>query len=217
MIRKQWSFSLATAFVFALSAGSTAWAGAILLSPNATGTRLNNFVVGNEFTVGSSPLLVSMLGVFDVSADGLAVAHEAGIWDLSSTTPIVSATIPSGTGGTLIDNFRYVSVTPVTLNANTTYRMGALFFASSDPFHDNFFSPSVNPGVFTTGPDAAFTAGPNRFEVSGTLVRPDSDGTVTAGRWAGANAIYEVVPEPTSFSMLLIGVSGLGFIARRKQ
>jgi hypothetical protein len=224
MIRKQWSFSLATALVFALFTASTASAGAILISPNATGSGSNVFdlVIGNQFTVGANPLSVTMLGVFDQGDNGLTTAHDAGIWGLTSTTPIVSATIPSGTGGTLTNNFRYVSVTPVILQANTTYRIGALFLSGSDLWHDNF-SPS-DTGAFTTGPEVFFSAPSgetsNRVAVSATLARPDLEGGAGAtvdGRWAGANAIFEVVPEPNSFVMLLFGMIGLGLSARRKR
>jgi hypothetical protein len=70
-----------------------------------------------SFTL-SSTVTVTNLGLFDKGNDGLAQSHAVTIWT-STGTQLVQATIPAGTGGTLINGFRYVSIAPFTLTAGT--------------------------------------------------------------------------------------------------
>lgn len=102
----------------------------------------NGLNVGYDFTVGDTPILVTKLGVYDYGADGLGQSHDVGIWNVavSSSTPLVSATVLSGTGspaeGPVINNagqFRFVELdSALALDANTTYRIGAYYGNTSD-------------------------------------------------------------------------------------
>lgn len=113
----------------------------------------SHFVFNNErFTVGyeltlTQPLTISTLGFYDQGGDGLATAHEVGIWNLSRTL-LASATVPAGTGGTLADGFRYVEITPVTLPPGT-YRIGALVLngGGSDSFIVSATDTATHPAV----------------------------------------------------------------------
>ena len=65
-----------------------------------------------SFTL-SSAVNVTNLGLLDALNDGFATSHAVSI--LTSTgTQLVQAAIPAGTGETLINGFRYVSITPFT-------------------------------------------------------------------------------------------------------
>jgi hypothetical protein len=86
---------------------------------------------GWRFTVDESPISVTQLGFFDAAQNGLADSHRVGIWD-STGNLIVDTIIPAGTSASLDGNFRFVSVTPTTLNANSTYSIGTLFPSGSD-------------------------------------------------------------------------------------
>jgi Domain of unknown function (DUF4082)/VPDSG-CTERM motif len=73
--------------------------------------------LGYSFTL-SSTVTVTNLGLWDFLNDGLAQSHAVSIWT-STGTQLIQATIPAGTGGTLIDGFRYFSIAPLTLTAGT--------------------------------------------------------------------------------------------------
>ena len=70
---------------------------------------------GYAFTL-SSPVLVTNLGLFDAENNGLTASHAVTIWT-STGTQLVQATIPAGTGGTVVDGFHYVSIAPFLLPA----------------------------------------------------------------------------------------------------
>lgn len=86
--------------------------------------------VGWTFVV-YEPRKVSLLGVYDADADGLAVATEVGLWerDMLSTNGhlLASATVPAGTAGTLFGQFRYTSISELTLQPGIEYTVGALY------------------------------------------------------------------------------------------
>jgi hypothetical protein len=89
-----------------------------------------------EGTVGWSfivyePRIVSLLGVYDAGADGLAVATEVGLWERemfgTNGYLLASATVPAGTSGTLFGQFRYASIPELTLQPGVEYTLGALY------------------------------------------------------------------------------------------
>ena len=101
--------------------------------------------VGITFNVGAFDLLVTALGFYDgpdsatansnsTFGDGLFESHQVGIFDSSNTLLTVGVTIPSGTGATLLNDFRYVTLgTPLTLLAGQTYTTGGRFPPSAAP------------------------------------------------------------------------------------
>ncbi len=106
------------------------------------------FTVGYEFTANQT-MTVSDLGFYDAGSDGLATAHNVGIYNLCGTL-LTSGTVASGTTATLDNGFRYVSVTPIVLAAGTTYRVGAVVFNGGG--NDAFLN-----GVTTINTNAAIT------------------------------------------------------------
>ncbi len=85
---------------------------------------------GWSFTVGGTSIQVTRLGFFDESGDGLAQAHDVGLWDNSGTL-IASVTVQAGTASSLVNGYRYEEITPVTLAAGQTYTMGAFYLNAS--------------------------------------------------------------------------------------
>lgn len=110
-----------------------------LLSGNAgpTGTT-----VGWEFLT-TGDLSVTSLGYFDANRNGLDVSHEVGIWN-SVGVLLGSATVPGGTAGTLVNQFRYVAVAPIFLAAGQIYRIGG--------FSDASFTLDPDDLLIATGP-----------------------------------------------------------------
>ncbi len=105
-----------------------------------TGTGWQNLVFGWTFEVrASSSIFVTHVGVYDDGGDGLATAHEVGIWYGAELKKSVA--VPAGGGGEYIDGYRYVElVPPLELQPNPippgpAYTLGVLLPADNA---DNF-------------------------------------------------------------------------------
>jgi hypothetical protein len=133
-------------------------------------------VIGSEFTVASQAIEVTHLGAFDFGTDGLGSAHEVGIWKLSDKSLITSGTVASGTSGALDGFFRYVDIMGVTLAANTTSVIAALWSGNSDQFVWDAETPpysTVDVGGYTVDSRLSIgAAGSARRTLSSTLVSP---------------------------------------------
>jgi hypothetical protein len=162
-------------------------------------------------------VLVTALGVYDERGDGLAGAHPIGLWknfgDRNSAELLVTATVPAGTAAQLIGDYRYTSITPVILPPGlmaigSHYRSG-----SSD------LSPRPVTGEFA--PELTF--------LGSAVSLPGPELTVpSAGIPRGAEGLpnyeffpvnfrYEIVPEPSTWSIAAIALLALVISKRRKS
>jgi len=150
-------------------------------------------VIGWRFTV-SSPLEVSDLGVWNADTQataGLTTTHQVGIWD-SGQNLLASAT--PGPGGTIVGDWTYASITPITLMPGETYTIGAMYAAGDG---DSYISSASSA---TTDPDVTWLN--SVYPASGSLgfVYPATD-TSSFGRF-GPNFLFTVVPvELQSFTI----------------
>jgi len=133
-----------------------------------------------------------MLGLFDSGNNGLLFSHAVTIWT-STGTKLVQARIPSGTGATLTNGFRYVSIAPFTLAAGT-YTIGGFYAAGfRGSFDPALILASITPAsglryhgsrsalgrTFPTGDDIRHGYfGPN-FQFTTGVPTPDSGSTVS--------------------------------------
>jgi len=164
----------------------------IALNSTISGGRFahNNSTKGWAFTIGS-PVLVTQLGLWDQGNNGLNASHLVTIWT-STGTLMAQTTIPSGTGATLIDDFRYVSITSVLLPAGS-YTIGGFYGTLSDQFVINASAIAAASGFTYNGsrsrlgfafPQGNFFGnansyfGPN-FQFTTALGIPDSGSTVS--------------------------------------
>ena len=185
--------------------------------PAATTTKLTGWAGGMDegVTYGwkfqvNSDVSATQLGIWDQGRDGLDFAHDIGLWD-SSGQLLAVATVPAGTAGTLVQDFRYTPITPVTLSAGGSYVLGAFYSPILDDYDylaDGTFNKAALASSFTT--QGAF------FARNSSLAIPDvrSDGNEIFG----PNLLFHPVPEPSTIVLLGMGVLGvLGWARRRSR
>lgn len=142
--------------------------------------------VGWDFEV-TEPRTANFLGVYDADADGLAIATEVGLWDRDTNTLLASATVPAGTLGHLVGQFRYTPIPELSLLPGVTYALGAQYNQPYNPdwyqltTSNNSFAPWItflNPTEFSgnsltlpsnVGQDPFGIYGPNIASVPGPL------------------------------------------------
>ena len=186
---------------------SSAQAATIALNfDNTTGQTLANppFTLGWSFVVNDD-IVVTDLGFFDDSQNGLAESHEIGLWD-SSQNLLVSTTLPGGTAATLDDKFRFTSVGSTLLLTGQTYFIGAVFESGNDPVIFPGFS--VNR---VTAPEITYAQ--SQFQFGGSLAFPPFTGGPDG--YFGPNFRFNAVPEP--MTILLFGTGVASVVARRRR
>ena len=178
-----------------------------------TGNDASQFTFGFEFQANAN-ILVTDLGIFDSSQDGLADTHQVGIWTNSGTL-LGSNTIPSGTTAPLLSQFRYEPLlVPIALTAGQNYVIGASYPTSNDSFVYHASGLASDPDIsiiIGRGSGSGFSFPPVSCSASigcdTSFFGPNFQFTQTAD-----------APEPGSLLLLLVSVVGLiGLSARRRQ
>jgi hypothetical protein len=178
--------------VFVLSFVASAQAQILTFQLSSGSTSLFYDTVGYAFTVKQDPLSVHRLGVNDIGGDGLDSMNIIGLWREGGSL-LATAILPSGKSAPLESGFRWFDLTtPVLLDANTTYRLGVQ--ANLDMRASGFVNDPISPNVNLVGAV--------RNNQQGNLTYP---GTAPFSGQAivGPNMGYTVVPEPSTFALLV--------------
>jgi PEP-CTERM motif len=158
---------------------------------------------------------VTDLGFFDASGSaGLSNSHPVGIWN-SGGVLLGSATVPAGTTGTLLDGFRFVSVTPFTLGAGD-YTIGAYGSQTSSDQFEWGLSGSSSVAGLSMGNAVISGYGPT------ALTLPTTVEAVVDQAYFGPDfmvASPAAVPEPPTANILaiMLGLAGFFRVVRRKR
>jgi hypothetical protein len=180
---------------------------AFSVSSNASIIFGDNTTLGYAFTV-SSPVTVTNLGLFDFGNDGLNTSHAVTIWT-STGTQLVQTTIPAGTGPTLTDGFRYVSIGPFLLVPGT-YTIGGFYGGDTDFSLEAASSITGASGLSYLGSRSAFG-----------FTFPSGDAIAVLNSYFGPNfqfitGVGVPTPDPGS-TVSLLGFALLGLAAVRRK
>jgi hypothetical protein len=182
----------------------------VAFAPAVMGQAITSFVGGSQFGIyhgGSTgdvigwrfevtaPLEVAMLGVWNAdNTGGLDSTHQVGIWDAAQAL-VTSVTVDPGTG-TVIGDWTYAAVGPVTLTPGQVYTAGAMYTATdNDSYISSASSATTDPNVLWI--NAVYPA-------AGDLgfVYPTEDSSPSSVGRFGPNFTFVVVPvELQSFTI----------------
>jgi len=182
-------------------------------------SNLGGYTFGWEFTTDTN-VWITHLGMWDQGADGNQIAHDIGIWDLSSNL-LVSGTLQTNdlsitslggdpTPGIAGGIYRYTDIPDYFLPAGT-YRIGGYIggnvagggSSTPDGWHQAPIGMVVAPHIILGN------AYDNNLNTS--LAFPYRDGGATP--YAGPNFLFEI-PEPSAFALFVTG-GGWFFLRRR--
>jgi len=167
---------------------------ALISVPPGDDTR-SGYVWGYSFGVLTNDIRITALGFYDQDGDGLAVAHNVGLYYLTNGCggnlyQITSVTVPSGTSAVLSNGYRWVTLSsPVTIYggySNDVSPFALMAVADTDSTKSDAAS-----GTYTNHP----TLGRRGvWYVSGSSL-PSSYGGASSDRMRAApNAMFDVIP-----------------------
>jgi hypothetical protein len=167
--------------------------------------------VGYSFTVKDSPLNVTKLGVFDYGTNGLSKTNFVGLWNNAGTL-LASVTINRGANAPLLGFFRWADLSvPLVLDALSTYRIGVMGNGG-----EAYYIGDIPEGGFsgTSETTKVVFNGAVRDNDWDTFSYPSSD-PIAGKAFIGPNATFDVVPEPSTYALLLMtGASWLWWVRR---
>lgn len=155
------------------------------------------FTLGFQFRV-ESDITVTALGAFDYLGDGFVTPHIIGIWTLAGGAPIATATVPFGTVGSLVGQFRYVDIPGISLSANTEYIIGASEYYGST---SDLYAGAVPVPAFSTPSAVTFLGQRGAGEAPG-LVFPTVHFDAFSPATFGASFQFVSIPEPSTWVLL---------------
>jgi hypothetical protein len=196
-------------------------------NPTGAGNQTFPGSLGMDFNVISAAgINVYSVGVFDSSQNGLAKSLTVSFYNLANTaTPVLTTSIPTGTGGTVIGGDRFYALALPLFLAPGNYSIVAQGFSESDPNgNSNPLGMGGSYGTLDTGGGLISFVGNSRWGLgSGFPTGADYSaakygaGTFTYGSAAVQTGGGEAAatPEPGSAALLGAGLLVVGFWSRR--
>lgn len=180
----------------------------ITLNGGSPATSGSDQLYGWRFTANQA-VSVTALGVLDRGQDGLAVAHDVGIFRVSDQSLVASTTVGAGLSGFLDGDFRYSALGSAVALAADTY-----VIVMTMP-QQNGDSQIINGNLPTTAAEISYIG--SEFGGGSVLAFPTVPGAFAQGMF-GPNFEFDVrsIPEPMSIALVGLGLVGLG-LGRRRQ
>lgn len=175
--------------------------------PSFTGTKGTSYYNG-----GNGPFIaITQLGVFDKDGDGMANAHQIGLWAINGTL-LASGTVQAGTTAQLVDGYRYVSISqvviPIGYLAQSAFIIAANYTTGDA---DDIARPLV--GQYARG-ITPYNLGIASYALYGLgeglpfpnlHVPPLTEGSVVSPFYE-VNFQFKVIPEPASWQFVGTGL-----------
>ena len=205
MIRKLVSMA-GIALVGAMAAASVAQAGTPAV--NITGGQdfgPSSWNLGFSFTANSN---VDVIALGNWAGAAFPQDQQVGLWDSQGD---LLASVYVTNSDTLVGTSRFAAITPVALVAGQTYVVGAEGGADyTGEIPDAGGTISFDPRISYVTDLYSYNDGANDPLVEPTETEDE------AYSWFGAN--FELgVPEPTTWSLMLVGVGALGASLRSRR
>lgn len=166
----------------------------------------NGASLGEDFSVGTTPIIINSLGAFDDNADGLKNTIRVAIYNtLSPATPIVISDITTDTTELVPgSSFRYLTTfTPVTLTTGV-YRIVAFGYGGQELAGDTGVSTYTGPvPVDNTGSTGKEIV----YPISNTLNANNyfSNNAGGGGGGGGTTLTYPTLPDGLPLNRYLAG------------
>jgi PEP-CTERM motif len=202
-MKKFLSAAIFTALV--LSCPREAKASIAFSLPSTSDFRNSSWSFGEIFTVGASNISVTALGAYDAGLDGFISVGgiPVGIFRESDDALLASGFVNSG--DTLIDNFRYVAISPLVLLSGVSYRVVAVNLSD---LYNVAFGQIVDPAITRTG-----------YGYCNTTALTSCDNFTGSERVWMANFQFgpsAAVPEPLTLTLTGVGLAGIAILRRRR-
>lgn len=175
-------------------------------TPGASRTDVISWA-GHKFTVGSSPVTVSALGLW-VIAGTVGAAHTVKLVAASSGSDVAGGSVTINTTGAPAGAFKYVSLTsPITLTANTSY-----YLVASEPGGGEIWLSNDSTMTVTSVATAAGTVY-NTSTTGGTWV----EGPTAGQNYVGLDFQYTASGDTTPPTMVSAAVNGSTLLATASE
>ncbi len=182
------------------------------------GTTSGN-VLASDYTNGwefspTADIVVDSLGIFDAGGDGLAQHHDVKLWDIGGAE-LANVSLSAGIH-LLTSGYAFADITEVRLTAGETYVVSTFVTGGEG---ETFLADGTlvsAPEIEVTGDVRRWTSG-DAFPASTSSVLPVPLGPNFTFETVAAPKTASTIPEPLTGSLLLAGLIGFGFRARRSR